>query len=140
MIYAAYGENAVSHATCKRWYQKFRQGDFSFEDKMRAGRPQKIKTDELQALLDINFAQTEKELTEQLGVTRQTISVRLHAMKKVQKEGRRVPHKLSEDNRNRRCDTALTLLSKFQKKDFLHKIVTGDGKWILYDNPKRRKS
>jgi len=32
------------------------------------------------------------------------------------------------------------LLSKFRKKDFLHKIITGDEKWILYDNSKRRKS
>ncbi|KAL6254818.1 hypothetical protein P5V15_014153 [Pogonomyrmex californicus] len=64
MIYAAYGENAVSH-TCKRWYQKFRQGNFSLEDEPRAGRPQKIETNELQALLDIpNSAQTEKELAE----------------------------------------------------------------------------
>jgi len=26
------------------------------------------------------------------------------------------------------------------KKDFLHKIIIGDDTWILYDNPKRRKS
>jgi len=32
----------------------------------------------LQALLDINSAQTEKEFAEQLGVTQQAISVRLH--------------------------------------------------------------
>ena len=81
MICAAYGENAVSHATCKRWYQKFRQGDFSLKDESRAGRPEKIETDELQALLDINSAQTEKELAEQLGVTQQAISVRLHTIK-----------------------------------------------------------
>jgi len=58
MICAAYGENAVSHTICKRWYQKFRQGDSSLEDEPRAGRPQKIETDELQALLykDINSA------------------------------------------------------------------------------------
>jgi len=37
-------------------------------------------------------------------------------------------------------DVALTLLSKFRKKDFLHKIITGDEKWILYDNLKCRKS
>ncbi|KAL6267958.1 hypothetical protein P5V15_001027 [Pogonomyrmex californicus] len=91
MTCAAYGENAVSHTTCKRWYQKFRQGDFSLEDEPCAGRPQKIETDELQALLDINSAQTEKELAEQLGVTQQPISVRLHTMGKVQKEGRWVP-------------------------------------------------
>ena len=81
MICAAYGENAVSHAACKRWYQKFRQGDFSLKDESRAGRPEKIETDELQALLDINSTQTEKELAEQLGVTQQAISVRLHTYK-----------------------------------------------------------
>ncbi|KAL6265728.1 hypothetical protein P5V15_002532 [Pogonomyrmex californicus] len=45
----------------------------------------------------------------------QTISVRLHTMGKVQKEGRWVPHELSEDNKNRRRDTALTLLSSSKK-------------------------
>ena len=88
MICVAYGENAVNHATYKRWYQKFRQGDFSLKDESRAGRPEKIETDELQALLDINSTQTEKELdmnstqtekelAEQLGVTQQAIFFRL---------------------------------------------------------------
>jgi len=60
-------------------------------------------------------------------------------MGKIQKEGRCVPHELSENNKNRRRDTALTLLPKFREKD-LHEIITGDEKWILYDKPKRRKS
>jgi len=94
----------------------------------------------LQAVLDINSAQTEKKLTEQLGVTQQAISVRSYTMGKVQKEGRWIPHELSEDNKNRQRDTALTLLSKSRKKDFLHKIITGDEKCILYDNSKHRKS
>jgi len=93
----------------------------------------------LQALLDIIFAQTEKKLAEQLGITHQAISVRLHMIEKVQKEGRWVPHELSADNKNRRRDSTLTLLSKFRKKDFLHKIITGDEKWILYNNHKCRK-
>jgi len=94
----------------------------------------------LQAFLHINSAQSEKEFAEQLGVTQQAISVRLHAMEKVQKEGRWVPHELSEDNKNRRRDTAHTLFSKFRKKYFLHKIIRGNERWILYDNRKRRKS
>jgi len=61
-------------------------------------------------------------------------------MNKVQKEGRWVPHILSEDNKNQWRDTALTLLSKFRKRDVSHKIIIDDEKWILYDNPKRRKS
>jgi len=79
-IIYAYGENAESYTTCKKWYQKFRQGDFSLEDEPRAGRLQKIETDEL---LDINSAQIEKELTEQLGIIQQAISVRLYTMGKV---------------------------------------------------------
>jgi len=57
----------------------------------------------------------------------QVISVRLHTMGKVQKAGKWVPYELYEGNKNRR-DTALTLLSKFQKKDVLHKVITGDEK------------
>ena len=32
------------------------------------------------------------------------------------------------------------LLERKKKKSFLHRIVTGDEKWIHYDNPKREKS
>jgi len=52
-------------------------------------------------------------------------------MGKAQKKSRWAPHELSKNNKNRRHDTALTLLSKLQEKDFLHKIITGDGKWIF---------
>jgi len=52
-------------------------------------------------------------------------------MGKIRKEGRCVSHELSEDNKNRRRDAALPLLSKYRKKDFLHKIVTGDGFFMI---------
>jgi len=84
-----------------------------------------IEANELHALLDINSAQTEKELAEQLGITQQAISIRLQT---IQKEGRWVPHEWSEDNKNRWRDTALILLSKFRKKHFLQKILTGNEK------------
>ena len=31
------------------------------------------------------------------------------------------------------------LLERHKKKSFLHRIVTGDERWIHYDNPKRKK-
>jgi len=61
-------------------------------------------------------------------------------MGKVEKEYRWILHDLSEDNKNRQRDSvALTLLSKFRETNFLHKIITHE-KWIVYDNPKHRKS
>jgi len=55
----------------------------------------------LSTLLNINSAQTKKELAEQLGITQQAISVHLHTMGK-QKEGRWISNELSEDSENRR--------------------------------------
>jgi len=47
---------------------------------------------------------------------------------------------LSEDNKNRRHDIALILLSKFREKELLHNIITSDEKRILHDNIKCRQS
>jgi len=75
----------------------------------------RLKRTNCKQLLDINSVQTENEFAEQLGVTQQAISVRLHTIVKVQKEDIWAPHELSEDKKNRRRDTAHTLLSKFRK-------------------------
>jgi len=50
----------------------------------------------LQALLDENDTQSQKMLAEQLGVSQAAISIRLHAMGKVQKIGKWVPHELND--------------------------------------------
>jgi len=35
--------------------------------------------------------------------------------------------------------TCEQLIQRQQRKSFLHRIVTGDEKWIFYDNPKKKK-
>ena len=88
---------------------------------------------ELQTLLD------EKELAAQLGVTQQTVSYRLKAMGKIRNGKTWVPHFLTQENKNSRLDICLNLHNKQHRiKSFLWKIVTGDEKWIYFDNPKRK--
>jgi len=122
MICVAYGENVVNHTTCKRWYQKFHQEDFSLENEPCAGSPQKIETDELQALPDTNSAQTEKELAKQLGVTQQAISVCYIRWERFRRkaDGFRMncPKTTKIDG-----NTALTLFSIFRKKVFCTKSL-----------------
>lgn len=60
-------------------------------------------------------------------------------MGKVQKYGKWVPHELSERATGSRLNICLSLLAKQKKKSFLWRIVMGDEKWILFDNPKRQK-
>jgi len=63
-------------------------------------RPKKVE--DCQALLDENDTQSQKMLAEQLGVSQAAISMRLHAMEKVQKIGKWVPHELNDKQMERR--------------------------------------
>jgi len=75
-------------------------------------------------------------------VTQQAISKRLKAMGIIQKQGNWVLYELKPRDVERRlfaCESK-QLLERQRRKGFLHRIVTGDEKWVHYDNPKRRKS
>jgi len=54
---------------------------------------------ELQALLDEDDSQTQKQLAKQLSVSQQAVSNRLREMGKIQKVGSQVPHELNERDR-----------------------------------------
>ena len=63
--------------SCREWFQKFKNGEFDVEDKKPSGRPKVYEDTELEALLDEDSCQTQKELALTLGVTQKTISYRL---------------------------------------------------------------
>ena len=46
MICSALGEDAVTHETCKKWFQRFRNSDFDLSDRKvfhRFHRPERIQ-------------------------------------------------------------------------------------------------
>ena len=47
---------------------------------------------------------------------------------------------MRETDGERRKNTCEILLERYRRKSFLHRIVTGDEKWIFFENPKRKKS
>jgi len=62
------------------------------------------------------------------------------AIEMIQKQGNWVPYELKLRDVERCKMTCELMLQKHRRKSFLHLIVTGDEKWIRYDNPKRKKS
>ncbi|KAG5318101.1 MOS1T transposase, partial [Pseudoatta argentina] len=111
---------------------RFKNNDFELEDKERSGAPKKFQDKELEQLLDEDPSQTPSELGKILQVDESTVSKRLKGLGMIQKQGHWVPYELKPR----------TTASTAEKKRFFasHRIVTGDEKWIHYDNPKRRKS
>lgn len=140
MLVEAYGEHALGRTQCNEWFNKFKSGDFDVINEERGRPPKKFEDTELQTLLDEDNGQTQQQLAEQLNVTQQTVSLRLKAMGKILKVGRWVPHELSDRQQENRKTTCELLLARQNRKGFLHRIITGDEKWIYFNNPKRKKS
>ena len=67
-----YGDTAPTDKSCREWFRRFKDGDFSVEDKLRSGQPKKFEDKEL---LEEDQSQTQEELADSLDVTQQAVSV-----------------------------------------------------------------
>lgn len=94
ILVEAYGDSAPSKTTCKEWFRRFKSGDFSVVDLDHPGPRKRYDNAELQALLDQDPCQTQKQLAESLNVVQSSISRRLKDMGKIYKQGKWVPYEL----------------------------------------------
>lgn len=140
MLLEVYGKHAPSRSTCEFWFRRFKNGDFDTEDKERSGRPEMFEDADLEAILDQDQCQTQEQLAESLGVNQSSVCRRLKVMGMIQKQGNWLPYDLQPRDIERRLFACEELLKRCQRKRFLHRIVTGDEKWIQFDNSKRKKS
>lgn len=62
IIYKTLREDDVSYSTCKKRFQKFRNGNFNLEDDERAGKLRKFEDGDLEQLLAENPCQTQSNL------------------------------------------------------------------------------
>jgi len=86
MLVEVYDDTVPTNKSCRKWFRRFKDGDFSVEDSGQ----KKFEDKELEALLEKTLleedqSQTQEELAESLGVTQQAVSVRLRAMGMIQK-------------------------------------------------------
>nr|CDJ95057.1 unnamed protein product [Haemonchus contortus] len=96
--------------------EKFRSGDGSMEDEERAGRPSLVDQDVLLRVVEEYRRQPLREIAKMMGVSHTVVAAHLKQLGVVKK---------------------LDKGFKFAVEPFLHRVVTCDEKWILYDNRKR---
>jgi [histone H3]-lysine36 N-dimethyltransferase SETMAR len=135
-----YGDDAIDESTCRRWFRKFREGDRSCQDQARCGRPSLVGEDDIDQAIKNSPNPTAQELAETFKVHRTTVERRLEALGFRRKLDRWVPHNLTANQRDARVATCVSLLSRWENEPFLRRIVTGDEKWVMYRNVKRRRT
>ena len=111
----------------------------NLEDKPGRGRPTKVDNDCLKTLVESDPRQTTQEMAIEMGCSDEAIRVLLHQIGKVHKQGVWIPHHLSEQNLIQRVSIASSLLACNNSERFLHRIITGDEKWVFYVNIRRTK-
>ena len=107
----------------------------------RTGRPTEIETDKIKVLLDENPCLTARNIAEDLQISHTSVLNHIHEISYVNRLNAWVPHALTETQLARRSEICDSLI-RHEKKNhrFLKSLETGDEKWIVYNNLKRKKS
>ncbi|XP_047344507.1 histone-lysine N-methyltransferase SETMAR-like [Vespa velutina] len=114
--------------------------NFDVEDAPRSGRPVEADKDTIKALVDANRRITTREIDERLNLLNSTVYDHLKGLGLTSKLDIWVPHDLAERNLCRRVDVCDSLLKRHENDPFLKRIITGDEKWVVYNNVKRKRS
>jgi len=139
-ICAVYGEDAVSDRMCQKWFAKFRSGEMNIEDIPRSGRPVTTDVDQITALIDSDRQITVREIAARLNIGKSVVSEHLNKLQIIKKLDVWVPHDLTEKNRIDRISISDLLYKRNEYDPFLKRIITGDEKWIIYNNVERKRS
>ncbi|UYV67928.1 CNOT6L [Cordylochernes scorpioides] len=131
----------ITERTSQRWFALwFKSDNFDLEEEERPGASPKIVDKYLEARLDEDPTQTQKEPSKTLGITQPAIFYRLKEIGMIRMVGNWAPYELKPRDVERRFFTGEQLLQRQKRKGFLHRIVDGDERWVQYDYPKRRKT
>ena len=138
------GTMPSERARQRKWFSRFKEDSFDISDTPRSGKPSGFNEDRLNTLIHNDPGQCTRELANVIHCDHFTIVLHLHSMGKVQKSGVWIPHALSQNHKTQRLAICASLftrhrLAREQHRPFLSCIVTGDEKWCLYANTRKRK-
>jgi histone-lysine N-methyltransferase SETMAR len=135
-----YGVDAITERTCQIWFTKFRSENFLFQDVPRSGRSVQLNEDQLKAIIENDRHITVREIAKKLNLSKTTIDDHLRNLGYSKKLDIWVPHKLVENQLIQRINICDMLFKRNQIDPFLKNLITGDEKWIVYNNVNRKRS
>src|SRR5689334_21609807 len=133
-ICAAFGQDSLSYQQICSWYKRSKDGDESLEDETHGNRPTAFDDQLLLDELDLDPAQTTRQLAAKIGCSNSTIDNHLEKLGKFYKSRRWTPHLLRDHDKAKRVNLSSILLSKSKTSGFWDSILTSDETWLPYEN------
>jgi hypothetical protein len=133
------GKDILSIRTAQHWFNRFKNGNFELDDLPRSGRPLELDVDLLTQLIEEDPRLTRRCLAEQLECSHTAVEKHLNELGKTWKYGVWIPHHLSPHQLQLKVDACMELLISHCNYQWLHNLITGDAKWVLYVNHTHRR-
>ncbi|XP_046831404.1 histone-lysine N-methyltransferase SETMAR-like [Vespa crabro] len=122
------------------FYYRKDKNDIQARKKLTEVRPVEADKDTIKALVDANWRITTREIGERLNLSNSTVNDHLKGLVLIPKLDIWILHVLTERNLCRRVDVCDSLLKRHENDPFLKRIITGNEKWVVYNNVKRKRS
>ena len=110
------------------------------KDAPRSGRSTEVDDDKIKAVIENNRRSTTREIAEKLNISHTCVERHLKQLGYVNKLDIWVPHKLNEIQLIKGIFICDSLLKHNETDSFLKRTITGDEKWVVYDNVARKRS
>ena len=118
-------ENVIGKSTARKWFAKFKNGNFDFDNTPCSRRPSEFDKDHLKALLKEKSHQTSRKLIEKMNCDQKMIFNHLHSKGFAKKLGVWEPYELSENNKENHLQIASQHLT-------CHRATHGHKQCFLY--------
>ena len=106
----------------------------------RSGRPTEVDDDKIKTMIENNQRSTTREIAEKLNISHTYVERHLKQLRYVNKLDIWIPHELREIQLTKRTPICDSLLKRNETDPFSKQIITGDEKWVVYDNVVRKRS
>ncbi|GFV47221.1 histone-lysine N-methyltransferase SETMAR [Trichonephila clavipes] len=138
IVYGVYGVNTVTANYVQFWFRRFRSGIFDVKDAPRTGRPVAENVDKTTEIIEVDRHVSGRSIAQELKIDHKIVLNHLRRFKK--KLNVWVQHQLTPKNMMDRISICETLVKRNEINPFLKQTVTGDKKWVTYDNTVRKRS
>lgn len=141
----AYGEDALTVSQVRRWFQRFRNGDFDLSDRRRSGRPKTARTSgniqRVRKLITADRRLTVREVADEISTSPYSahaiLSADLHLNRKPAKF---IPHVLTQEQKELRGECASEAFERsVEDPTFLERLITGDETWCFGYDPETKQ-